>query len=132
MSKFLALLIALFMPFQAVVAMGASYCESELSSQNHSGHHVHAVSEDAPSQSDFDLSGPGDSSQKALTQSGDRPAPGAHHCGVCHFGCSAVITFTVSDLRSNPGMFSPVSHFSFFLSSPSSGRPERPKWSDLA
>jgi hypothetical protein len=132
MVRFLALLVALVIPFQAVVAMAASYCESEPPSINHPGHHAHVISDDALSQSDLHLSKSVDSAQKALTESGDGHPFGSLHCGVCHFGCGAAMVLTASELRLSLTTFSPPSQVSFLLPSPIPNRPERPKWSDLA
>lgn len=97
MSRFLALLVALVIPFQAVAAIAAGYCEAEPPSISHPGHHAHVTNDYVLSESELGVLQPADSAQKA-SATVDASLAGSHHCGISHFGCNIAMIATAADL----------------------------------
>lgn len=131
MSRFLALLVALVIPFQAVAAIAAGYCEAEPPSISHPGHHAHVTNDYVLSESELGALQPADSAQKA-SATVDASLAGSHHCGISHFGCNIAMIATATGLVLDRTVFFPVPEFSLLLPSPLPDQPERPKWADLA
>lgn len=123
MRRFVALLLLVLLPLQAVWAAAAPYCQHEGgAASQHIGHHQpehqHATGFDAPD----GHGAPGDQGSDANSTHSD--------CHVCHSG--TVLAHEVRLVRAMSASMLPVPALTQGLPKPPTERPERPKWAALA
>ena len=116
MRRFVALLLLVLLPLQAIWAAAAPYCQHEdEAASHHIGHHQpehqHATAVDA-----------GDHGDEASSTHSD--------CHVCHSG--TVLVHEVRLVQAMSTTTLPVPTLTQGLPAPPTARPERPKWPALA
>jgi hypothetical protein len=117
MRRWIAILLLLLLPLQAVWAAAAPYCghEQEPSASVHLGHHEHEHQDSA------------DTPQAETSL----PDPGHADCHTCH-GSATMAAFAGVVDSSRFGPEQPTLSRIPALPSPVLPRPERPNWSSLA
>jgi hypothetical protein len=114
MRRWLAVLLLVFLPLQAVWAAAAPYCHHEEGASTlHVGHHAH---EHASPQADDD--------------SADGPAASHADCHVCHGGAGAVTAFIAAP--EHPAWRARAHPPAAALPAAPVALPERPNWARLA
>lgn len=126
MRRFVALLLLVLLPLQAVWAAAAPYCQHESDATSpHIGHHqpehAHATAADAADAAN--------AADALPAQGGDAPNPHSD-CHTCHGG--SVLAHEVSPVQVMSATAPPVPALAQGLPAPPTERPERPKWPALA
>jgi hypothetical protein len=123
MRRFVALLLLVLLPLQAVWAAAAPYCQHEGgAASHHIGHHQPEHHADAAQPSSADGEGHHDGTNGAGAEHSD--------CHVCHGG--TVLAHEVRLARVMSTTTQPVPTVAHGLPAPPGERPERPKWPALA
>lgn len=123
MRRFVALLLLVLLPLQAIWAAAAPYCQHEAeAASRHIGHHQPEHSH-APAADAADVHGtPGDQDGDAASTHTD--------CHTCHGGM--VLAHEVRPLQMMPAGTQPEPTAVHGLPAPPTERPDRPSWPALA
>lgn len=124
MRRFVALLLLVLLPLQAIWAAAAPYCQHEAqAASHHIGHHqpehAHAPAVDAT-----------DSHGTASDQDGNAASSTHTDCHTCHGGM--VLAHEVRPLQVMLAATQPVPTSVHGLPAPPAERPDRPSWPALA
>jgi hypothetical protein len=137
MRRFVAILLLMLLPLQAIWAAAAPYCQHEDgAASHHLGHHEpehrHATALDAPQATDA----PQAMDAMHASDHGDQSSQGSDaasthsDCHVCHGGTVLTHEVRAMPLMATTAQAAPtVAHG---LPVPPTERPERPKWPALA
>lgn len=126
MRRFVALLLLVLLPLQAIWAAAAPYCQHEAeAASHHIGHHqpehAHAPAVDAADATDVH-GNPGDQAGDAASTHSD--------CHTCHGG--TVLAHEVRPLQVMLATTQPAPAAVHGLPAPPTERPDRPSWPALA
>lgn len=125
MRRWIALVLLVLLPLQAIWAAAAPYCQHEFDpAAGHIGHHQHEHADQHPDQQ------PDASPDGTSTGDGSGAADAHADCHVCHSGSVLTHELRAVQWGATASLPSPLSALA--PPAPPGERPERPKWPALA